>query len=331
MRRINKKLIVFILIICISIGFAYLSTNLSIIGVTNVKGNTWDIHFDNVQVLHSVDGNPTPTISSDKATVNYTANLNVPGDYFEFTVDVVNAGTVDAMIEEITTKFNNNDISNMPDYLDFSITYNDGIFLANNQLLEHGTTETLKIKVEFIYDINEDSLPSSNITHDFTTTLKYQQSNENSIERPTPYNVYSFIWDSSFNIGDSAPTGEDTTTSLEGIESSIGRWHCFLKHEILNNQITKNSIIFIIDDQKYEISSSYYKKYTRQHILEILNTAFGESNCSDTQYGYTCVHDAPTYTIRATLNSDGQITIWQNGVYEAVILIDGSAVIDDIS
>ena len=152
MKKINKKYIIVLLILVISVGFAYLSTNLSIVGVTNVKGNTWDIHFENVQVLHSVDGNPTPTISSDKATINYTANLNVPGDYFEFTVDVVNAGTVDAMIEDIVTKINDTDISNMPSYLDFSILYSNGVAILDNQLLEHGKSLSLKVKVEFLYE-----------------------------------------------------------------------------------------------------------------------------------------------------------------------------------
>ena len=190
MKKINKKVII-LLILFISIGFAYLSTNLNIIGITNVKGNTWDIHFENVQVLHSVEGNPTPTIDTAKTTVNYTANLNLPGDYFEFTVDVVNAGSLDAMIEDIVTKINDTDISNLPDYLDFFITYEDGTELENNQILETNKTETIKIKVEFIYDIDNQELPSTDSSFDFSTTVKYTQSDENATAVEHPHYAYT--------------------------------------------------------------------------------------------------------------------------------------------
>ena len=50
MRRNRNKIIVVLLILLISIGFAFLSSNLSIIGNTLVSKQTWDIHFENVQV-----------------------------------------------------------------------------------------------------------------------------------------------------------------------------------------------------------------------------------------------------------------------------------------
>ena len=206
MKKINKKYIIVLLILVISVGFAYLSTNLSIVGVTNVKGNTWDIHFENVQVLHSVDGNPTPTISSDKATINYTANLNVPGDYFEFTVDVVNAGTVDAMIEDIVTKINDTDISNMPSYLDFSILYSNGVAILDNQLLEHGKSLSLKVKVEFLYDIELEDLPESNITHNFTTSLKYKQADDNAVIVEKAFYTVNFL-NNTMYFGQAIPNG----------------------------------------------------------------------------------------------------------------------------
>ena len=42
--------IIAILILSIGIGYAYLTSNLSITGSTRVNANIWDIHFNNIQV-----------------------------------------------------------------------------------------------------------------------------------------------------------------------------------------------------------------------------------------------------------------------------------------
>ena len=53
MRRRKKKNLIPILVLLllgISLGYALLSQDLTISGTSKVKGNTWDIHFDNVVV-----------------------------------------------------------------------------------------------------------------------------------------------------------------------------------------------------------------------------------------------------------------------------------------
>ncbi|MBR6949063.1 MAG: hypothetical protein IKH54_02645, partial [Bacilli bacterium] len=57
LNKINKKLLI-ILILFISIGFAYLTRDLSLSGISSIFRNTWDIHFENVQVKSgSVEAN----------------------------------------------------------------------------------------------------------------------------------------------------------------------------------------------------------------------------------------------------------------------------------
>ena len=50
----NKKRFVWsvflILLLAIGIGYAYLTSNLSIAGNTSVTTNTWNIHFENLNV-----------------------------------------------------------------------------------------------------------------------------------------------------------------------------------------------------------------------------------------------------------------------------------------
>ena len=52
MRKKKKSLffIIALLVMCFGIGYAYLTTTLSINGVTDVDANNWDVYFDNVNV-----------------------------------------------------------------------------------------------------------------------------------------------------------------------------------------------------------------------------------------------------------------------------------------
>ena len=93
-RKLNY-LIVIILLLLVSIGYAILSTNLNILGSSQINAPTWDIHWENVSVKSGSVSATTHTIDTNKTTVNYSVTLTIPGDYYEFTVDAVNAGTID--------------------------------------------------------------------------------------------------------------------------------------------------------------------------------------------------------------------------------------------
>ena len=84
----HQKVFIFLLILCLGIGFAFLTSNLKITGKTSVSGNKWEVYFDNVQISKgSVDATSEPAINVDKTTVNYSISLDKPGDFYEFTVD----------------------------------------------------------------------------------------------------------------------------------------------------------------------------------------------------------------------------------------------------
>ena len=105
MRRKNQKkyIIIVYLLALIGVGYAILQANLQINGTTKISSNTWDIHFDHIQVnQNSVsigDSDSAATIDpNNNCKIDFSVTLNVPGDFYEFTVDVVNAGTIDGMI-----------------------------------------------------------------------------------------------------------------------------------------------------------------------------------------------------------------------------------------
>ena len=172
----NKRSFIFIAILCMGIGFAFLTSNLTITGNTSVSGNSWNVYFNNVQVSEgSVDASVVPTTSGANTTsIDYTVTLDKPGDFYEFTVDAVNNGTIDAMIESITTP---NIESRVLQYLSYSATYQDGTSLAQNNVLKNNTTTTYKIRVEFKKDIEPTDLSEDDINLTLTFGVNYVQSN----------------------------------------------------------------------------------------------------------------------------------------------------------
>ena len=209
----SKKNTIILLILILGLGYAALQSNLNINGLATMGNPTWNIHWENVQVADgSVEAN-TPVIDTAKTTVTYSVVLNIPGEYYEFTVDAVNSGTIDGMIESITSKLNGVTITNLPDYLEYSVSYSDGAQLAVNQLLAAGTTETYKVRIEYKSDIEVNQLPASNQTLNLQFTVTYRQANENASSVPRPVSFANDSWSTlvaaiksgnadNYNVGD---------------------------------------------------------------------------------------------------------------------------------
>ena len=190
MRENRKKTIrisLLILILLLGIGYAALTAKLKVDGTVHIDKTTWDVHFENVQVTEgSVEANPAPTTNNvDTTSMTYTINFTKPGDFYEFTVDVVNDGTIDAMVNTVSNKTytsNGTTETELPPYLTNTVTYNDGTPINKNQELLHGTSEKIKVRVEFKKDIQASDLPSSgDTTVVFKFVGNFKQADENSI------------------------------------------------------------------------------------------------------------------------------------------------------
>ena len=166
--RRRNNLILVILLLIISVGFALLSSNLNIIGNSSIKRTVWNIYWDNVQKTEgSITGDnelvPAHIIGENNDTVEYSVILDTPGDYYEFTVDAVNDSTLDAMIDDISLDFYEEDgetPKELPSYLTYSIKYADDTEVYEEDLLDAGETKTYKVRLEFIYDIDPEDLPT---------------------------------------------------------------------------------------------------------------------------------------------------------------------------
>ncbi|MBR1936684.1 MAG: hypothetical protein IJ842_03210 [Bacilli bacterium] len=199
MRQRYLYAVLFVILLTLSLGYALLTTNLNIVGTTVVKDNKWDIYFDNVQVKSGSVTASTPVIDTAKTTVSYSVTLNLPGDYFEFTVDAVNDGTIDGMISTISNKLNGTEITTLPNYLEYSVSYSDGIAIQNNHLLEAGKTETYKVRVGYKKDISATDLPSTEQTLNLSFSVTYVQADDNAVKPDHPESFETDSWNTIVN------------------------------------------------------------------------------------------------------------------------------------
>ena len=159
----NKKhsIIIVLLAILLGIGYAYLQTTLNITGTTNVDKTTWNVYWDgshaNARSSSDVVINSMPAIDEHNPTlITYDIELPKPGSWAEFTVDAKNDGSVNAMIGDISIALDTSD--NIPDYLEVSFTYADGVPIYEKQILRAHTSETLKFRIAYKLDLDADDL-----------------------------------------------------------------------------------------------------------------------------------------------------------------------------
>ena len=199
MKRTKRrtKYLLLLLILFISVGYAILQSNLTITGTTSIQDSKWDIHWNNVVITEgsvSTSNADKATIDNTKTTVNYNIVLDKPGDFYEFTVDAVNEGTIDGMIDVISSKLNNEEITTLPAYLNYSITYSDGVPLQKNQELKANSTETYKVRIEYKRDIEANQLPENTQTLNLSFSVTYKQATDAAIPVVNPISFSTDSW-----------------------------------------------------------------------------------------------------------------------------------------
>lgn len=107
-KKSNKKYLIILLIVfllALAVGYAAFSDTLTISGTANANG-TFDLEFQNAVVDKKVGCDQTlttATISTDKNELKVVVkDLAYPGAGAQFTVDIVNVGTVAAKVDSVT-------------------------------------------------------------------------------------------------------------------------------------------------------------------------------------------------------------------------------------
>lgn len=251
--------IVLVVVALIGIGYAYLQTTLSISGTTKVSQNSWSIYWDNI---HVTDGSVTgvqvttaPTLSNNDTSVSFSVNLKKPGEFYEFTLDVVNDGTIDAMIDDIDFDVDNG--GDLPTYLDFSVTYEDDVPLVEKQILKSESTnenvETYKVRVEFKKNITSNDLvdDENGETVVCTVDISYVQADSTAIPRKT--DVYS-IDDTMFHLNSGIPNGADTYNTSATAKSEADA-PIFLRHTMVGDKVKLISVGFEVNNVDYYLKA----------------------------------------------------------------------------
>ena len=179
-------------ILGLTVAFASLSQTLTINGSAAVDAASWDIHFEKTSGKETeVKGAATFTEPTLNGTTieNFSATLTKPGDSVTYYFDIVNNGTVDAVISSydfplairecasnnnaysycINLDFNSDNIINDADYMTYLTMFNSGLRDADtDEGVTQGDTinagETKHMKLFFEYKDTATELPKNNLT-----------------------------------------------------------------------------------------------------------------------------------------------------------------------
>ena len=165
--------LVAVCVFTLTIAYAALNAVLTISGNARVSAADWDIYLSNPKVTNGSATTDVPIIKTS-STVEFSTTLNMPGDFYEFTIDVVNAGSIDAMIENVikTPELT----ADQAKFLKYEITYQNGESITNKQLLAKDTTMPIKVRIEYRKDLVASDLPTGQVVLDLALTLEYTQS-----------------------------------------------------------------------------------------------------------------------------------------------------------
>ena len=187
MRKIKRKsrrvvfYFAFFIFAGVSIGYAALTTSLNITGQSTLSKNSWDVHFEDVRVLnnYTADRSSRPTIDSTQTKITFSLKLTTPGQFYEISTDVVNSGTIDAMLSTIS----NNLTTSQKKYLEYSVKYIDGASMNTKDYLKKDTKQRIKIKIYFKKDITAADLQATTSSISIAINLKYLQADSTAHER----------------------------------------------------------------------------------------------------------------------------------------------------
>lgn len=205
MERRNKGLVIVVAVLAVAvtamaIGFAALSTTLTINGDVNVKPAKWDIHFDDssyedISVLGINNGNTHGTSVADRTTagtnlliadeptitettVDWEATLYEIGDKASFNVTIVNDGDYDAVLSSITSTSDKSDATT-DSYLEYTVTidgneYTIGTDTSGDVEIAAGDSITCTVTAEYVRPSDNTKLPQVDTKVHLTTTLVFE-------------------------------------------------------------------------------------------------------------------------------------------------------------
>lgn len=101
----------------------------------------WNINFTNMNIK---EGSKKGSLSLNDNTIYLDVTLNNDTEFFEFTLDIENNGSLNAKIDELNIdKESNNEI------LTYKITYEDDTEIKEGDILKSKSKTTIKVRIEY--------------------------------------------------------------------------------------------------------------------------------------------------------------------------------------
>ena len=172
----NMGLSVLILVlVSLSIGYAIISSNLELNGNAKIANMAWQVYFDNVKVTDGSTGLSIPTLSADKTSVSFTTSFTKPTDYYDFTLDLINAGTIAAKVDSVVLS---GLTAEQDVYANYRVTYVGGGEISAGDTLNPGETREIRVRLEMDPDVDGSLLPSTDATLALSARINFVQGEE---------------------------------------------------------------------------------------------------------------------------------------------------------
>lgn len=299
MRRKNNYKYLLILLLLVSVGYAAIATTLKINGSSQVKSVRWNVYWDSesIQVtdgsVATTSGNEARVTDAAKTQVEYSVELSEPGDFYEFTVDAVNEGSLNAKIAPNGVKNNvyesdGTTPKDLPDYIGYTVKYaDDDSDVTEGDILEAktGTTPTrkkYKVKVWYRTDIDSSALnDSTNETMKLMFEVDYVQGEKKQIIKPT---MAEMCPGCVFAKNTALQTiNEELSVETTNNYETLG--NVFLGYTVENN-IVKRAFVCGVNEEAFCIEGYTPSKFANN--IDILNIFFSNCNANASLGGSSC-------------------------------------------
>ncbi len=166
-----------IAITILSVGYAlYGSEPTLAIPDTKETSNAWEVHFENAKQTENTNIEDTTRITppspSTTTSLAFGVRMHV-GEVYEFTVDVKNAGTLNASVGDAifsATKAESSE-SSSDTLVKYYVTYDNGDPIKKGDRLNAGDFARLRVHVEYVEGDNQ----PEEVEYQFKLNLNYVQ------------------------------------------------------------------------------------------------------------------------------------------------------------
>lgn len=101
----------------------------------------WNIDFNNLQII---EGSQKGELTLDNNKINLDVTLKKEEEFFSFTIDTSNNGSLDAQIKDINLK-----IDNPTNILTYSISYLNQEPINTDDILKSQETKTILVRISY--------------------------------------------------------------------------------------------------------------------------------------------------------------------------------------